>query len=98
VPATERNPLFLKENISSTEVKRDKTQLSNAARLRLEDDRGQAEKTGRVTNLNELAQNLMLTFISEKNDILFSFEAGHLYTFIFRSVTTWSKKRAVLDG
>jgi len=33
--------------------------------MRLEDDLDQAEKTGRLTTLNELAHNLMSAFISE---------------------------------
>jgi hypothetical protein len=65
------------EDISSTEAKRDGTQLSHAACMRLEDDLNKAEKTEKVTTLNEVDHNLMSAYISEIYFVLLSFKAGH---------------------
>jgi hypothetical protein len=45
-------------------TKRDATQLSIVARMRLEDDLEKADKTARVTTINELEHNLISEFIS----------------------------------
>jgi len=65
-PLKPQNSLHcLMEDISSTEAKRDGTQLSHAACMRLKDDLNKAEKTEKVTTLNELENSLMSAFISK---------------------------------
>jgi hypothetical protein len=67
--------------MSSTAAKRDGTQLSNAARMRLEDNLGQAEGNWERTDaiLGKLANSLVPDFISKICFILLPFAAEHLY-------------------
>jgi len=67
----------LMEDISSAKAKWDETQLFNTMRMHPENFFTKWEKSGRVTTLNELVDNLMSAFILEICFILLPFKARH---------------------